>query len=407
MATMMDDFAGGSDAVRLMQRNIYGAQYDQQNIAADAEKKQLDNAVEKQRIKANDFQQAMTESGYKASEEAKAKIAQLSKSKEFLAKPVYEQMNEIAVIESSVNPEKANTLFKASSDAALKDEMQEARKQQRMSNNLTSLSNASRAIPEERLGEFFDQLPAEGKAEIAKRVGQANWDKMSPTEKRDTLSGIFTNAAQQVQREKLVKSGENVKILADARIEVAKVMSNRKSAASARGDTETVKRISLYEKKTGDIDSQFNRAVKSYRDSIVKEQAAATEARSAAKSAWFPSSKNAQAEEHEQAASKHRQDMLDLATDSNRKKIAAAKEILKGSELELALKNLNEEKQRLQIDLQRFSGDIDTTRDKAPSNQISPKPTSMPTPTQFDSQWKNISKGQGMWGPDGKYHVKQ
>ena len=47
---MMESMASGSTAARQMQQNVYGAQYDQQNIDAAAQKIQLDLQQEQANI---------------------------------------------------------------------------------------------------------------------------------------------------------------------------------------------------------------------------------------------------------------------------------------------------------------------------------------------------------------------
>ena len=44
MPYLMTDMAAGSTAARTMQQNMYGAEFDQQNIAADAQSKQIETS---------------------------------------------------------------------------------------------------------------------------------------------------------------------------------------------------------------------------------------------------------------------------------------------------------------------------------------------------------------------------
>ena len=82
---MMESMASGSTAARQMQQNVYGAQYDQQNIAADAQKKQLDLQQEQANIEKTKLVNLVTDTNFKASEQSKAKLQQLTASPEFIA----------------------------------------------------------------------------------------------------------------------------------------------------------------------------------------------------------------------------------------------------------------------------------------------------------------------------------
>lgn len=82
MPNMMESMASGSTAARQMQQNVYGAQYDQQNIAADAQKKQLDLQQEQANIEKTKLGNLVTETGFKAGEESKVKLQQLVQSPE-------------------------------------------------------------------------------------------------------------------------------------------------------------------------------------------------------------------------------------------------------------------------------------------------------------------------------------
>ena len=85
MAFLMTDVAAGSTAARQMQQNVYGAQYDQQNIDAAAQKIQLDLQQEQANIEKTKLVNLVTDTNFKASEQSKAKLQQLTASPEFIA----------------------------------------------------------------------------------------------------------------------------------------------------------------------------------------------------------------------------------------------------------------------------------------------------------------------------------
>ena len=87
---MMESMASGSTAARQMQQNVYGAQYDQQNIDAAAQKIQLDLQKEQAQIQEAETNTSqtklntiLTKSKFERSEDAIVKMQNLAGTEEF------------------------------------------------------------------------------------------------------------------------------------------------------------------------------------------------------------------------------------------------------------------------------------------------------------------------------------
>ena len=157
---MMESMASGSTAARQMQQNVYGAQYDQQNIAADAQKKQLDLQQEQANIEKTKLGNLVVDTNFKASEESKVKLQQLAGSPEFkaaddpgklrLAAAIQLQTGDVVNGAATFNSAVALDAKKIASDAKTHAANDEA---------IGKAYAAISAVPDNDVPAFFDRLP--------------------------------------------------------------------------------------------------------------------------------------------------------------------------------------------------------------------------------------------------------
>jgi hypothetical protein len=221
----MTDVAAGSTAARQMQQNVYGAQYDQQNIDAAAQKTQLDLQQEQANIEKTKLVNLVTNTNFKAAEQSKTKLQQLTASPEFIAANDQSKLRLAAAIQfqSGDITNGVNTL-----DAVGKLEMKEVLKnlkQQEVTRNVignayATIKNASTESSRTgtQAGEettpfqsLIDNLPTETKELIKKEIPK-----------------FFEQTDQKLQKMQLEQlhlnaSGQNNAATNETRLEIARI----------------------------------------------------------------------------------------------------------------------------------------------------------------------------------------
>jgi hypothetical protein len=225
MPNMMESMASGSTAVRQMQQNVYGAQYDQQNIDAAAQKIQLDLQQEQANIEKTKLVNLVTDTNFKAAEQSKTKLQQLTASPEFIAANDQSKLRLAAAIQfqSGDITNGVNTL-----DAVGKLEMKEVLKdlkKQEVTRNVignayATVKNASTESSRTgtQAGEettpfqsLIDNLPTETKELIKKEIPR-----------------FFEQTDQKLQKMQLEQlhlnaSGQNNAATNETRLEIARI----------------------------------------------------------------------------------------------------------------------------------------------------------------------------------------
>jgi len=209
----MTDVAAGSTAARQMQQNVYGAQYDQANIAADAQKKQLDLQQEQANIEKTKLSNLVTETGFKAGEESKVKLQQLAGSPEFkaaddagklrLAAAIQLQSGDIVNGAATYNSAIAQDVKKIANDAKTHAANDEA---------IGKAYAAISAVPDADVPAFFDRLPDANKKAAISQIGQENWDKYTGAQKKEVLKSLMLNTKGQIATQKQATELEKVEI---------------------------------------------------------------------------------------------------------------------------------------------------------------------------------------------------
>ena len=210
---MMESMASGSTAARQMQQNVYGAQYDQQNIAADAQKKQLDLQQEQANIEKTKLGNLVTETGFKAGEDSKVKLQQLAGSPEFkaaddpgklrLAAAIQLQTGDVINGAATFNSAVALDAKKIASDAKTHAANDEA---------IGKAYAAISAVPDNDVPAFFDRLPDANKKAAISQIGQENWDKYTGAQKKEVLKSLMLNTKGQIATQKQATELEKVEI---------------------------------------------------------------------------------------------------------------------------------------------------------------------------------------------------
>jgi hypothetical protein len=217
MPFLMTDVAAGSNAARTMQQNAYGAQFDQQNIAAEAQQKQLQlqkTAAETQQLQARanleKLQESMLGLEIQDKEESRKAAAKLMQT---IAPdtPLEEQLDKLSVAIAPFDPKGSKELSDASANHALKDANAALKKNEDARQHIGNLDSVVKAIPNDKLEEVLAQLPPADVKSVSDRVGPG-WAKMSPLEKKAVIHNLAEstdqklreqNIAMQIQKQKM------------------------------------------------------------------------------------------------------------------------------------------------------------------------------------------------------------
>lgn len=232
----MTDAAAGGQAALQLQQSMAAAPYVQQQTAAAAEETQL--KLQQDRLKASYAPQEaalklqqdqetlektklnnlVTSSGFKASEESRAKLKALADSAEFKAANDPEKLRMAAMVDAqSGNIESLKTNLAA---AELLESRQVAVKQKQLDQQAQEVGNAYgviAALPDDKVQEFVDRLPEANKKALVSQIGEDNWNKMSGAEKKEAAKNLMLNAKGQMATQLKTIELEKARIAAVSR----------------------------------------------------------------------------------------------------------------------------------------------------------------------------------------------
>jgi hypothetical protein len=276
MAFLMTDVVAGSNAARALQQNVYGAQYDQANIAAAAEQNQLKlqqdriktmYAPEEAKLKLEQDQlgiektrlaNLVADTGFKASQESKQKLRDLTETEEFKTADDAGKVRLWAMTEAKVSgdPTKLASNLQA---AEMLDAKAIATKQKQLDQNAQVIGNAYgviAALPDDKVDEFVSRLPEENRKALIGQIGEDNWSKMTGTEKKEAAKNLMFNAKGQLSNQLKQIEVEKQVLLNESRERIARIREDgRLNVKLAGGGTEREMRDwNLYNKASENID---------------------------------------------------------------------------------------------------------------------------------------------------------
>lgn len=214
MAFLMTDMAAGSTAARDLQKNVYGAQYDEANIAAAAEQNQ--QKIQEGNIKLQQDQlnvdktklsNLVADTGFKASQESKQKLIALTDTEEFKTANDADKVRLWAMTEAKVSgdPTKLASNLQA---AEILDAKAIATKQKQLDQNAQEIGNALAVVdalktPEQRTA-FFKEMETQQPEQyqnLIKQIGPSTFEKMDADERHGALKGLMNNASGQLKNQ--------------------------------------------------------------------------------------------------------------------------------------------------------------------------------------------------------------
>lgn len=238
----MTDMAAGSTAARNLQQNVYGAQYDEANIAAAAEQNQLKlqqdriktmYAPEEAKLKLEQDQlgnektklaNLVADTNFKASESSKTKLRQLAETDEFKKATDAEKLRMSAAVQFQ-NADVENGV-KTLTAAELYDTREIANKQKQLDQNAQQIGNAYgviAALPDDKVDEFVGRLPEENKKALISQVGEANWNSMTGAQKKEATKNLMLNAKGQMATQLKQIEVEKQALINESRERIARI----------------------------------------------------------------------------------------------------------------------------------------------------------------------------------------
>jgi len=246
MAFLMTDVAAGSTAARNLQQNIYGAQYDEANIAAAAEQNQL--KLQQDRIKTmyapeeaqlkleqdklgNEkikLANLVADTNFKSSEDSKAKLKALAQTEEFQKADDAERLRLSAAVQfQNADIENGTKTLVASELYVAKDL---ANKQKVLDQNSQQMGNAFAVVdalktPEQK-ETFFKEMETQQPEQyqnLIKQIGPSTFEKMTTEEKHGALKGLMFNAKGQLATQLKQIEAEKQILINESRERIARI----------------------------------------------------------------------------------------------------------------------------------------------------------------------------------------
>jgi hypothetical protein len=241
---MTDVAAGGQAALQL-----------QQTMAAAPDVKQAQaNTMEMQGLKLQEAQakiqqdaatlektklaNLVADSGFKSSQESKAKLRELAETPEFKEADDAGKLRLSAAAQFQ-NADIENGV-KTLAAAELYDSRAIATRQKQLDQTAQQIGNAYgviAAVPNDRVDEFINRLPEENKKALISQVGEDNWNSMTGTEKKEATKNLMLNAKGQMASQLRQIEAQKQILINESRERVAKIREDGRIKVKAMGNT--------------------------------------------------------------------------------------------------------------------------------------------------------------------------
>ena len=279
----MTDVAAGSNAARTLQQNIYGAQYDQANIAAAAEQNQqkiqegnIKLEQDKLNVDKTKLANLIADTGFKAGEASKQKLRELAETDEFKKATDAEKLRLSAAVQFK-NADIENGV-KTLTAAELYDTRELANKQKLLDQTAQQIGNAYgviAALADDKVDEFVGRLPEENKKALISQVGEANWNNMTGAEKKEATKNLMLNAKGQMATQLKQIEAEKQILINESRERIARIREDGLLNRKLSGGTDREMRDwNLYNKASENIDRSGKKTLEKLNEAVDAADAA-------------------------------------------------------------------------------------------------------------------------------------
>ena len=238
----MSDVAAGSNAALQLQRNMAAAP-DVQQMQTNVMQEQANTLQQQeQNVEKTKLANLVSSTGVKTDADIRSKIQNLVKDDSYIKASPSEQTLKLASLYGEAGKAEDSAKFmEASERIATRDLVNQSKKADIERQSIADASTVLETIPEAQVDERFNSLPEATRNLVIGRVGQGNWDKSSPKEKKAIVQGLFETANSKLQEQKILASVEIAKIRARAEVDKTQLRLTASERAKTLGDDKLVR----------------------------------------------------------------------------------------------------------------------------------------------------------------------
>jgi hypothetical protein len=281
----MSDMAAGSSAVRTLQENYGAAPYAAAEGAAKAQEAGVKLEQEQLNVEKTRLNNLVADTNFKATEDSRAKLQELTKSKEWTEAKDSDRLRMMSVAQMKSNDVEGGykTLLAAESYDA-KEAATEAKKLANADELLAKSYAILKTASPEQVDSFFAEMPKDQQDTLMAKVGPGVWQKMSTDQKKQVTETLFLNTRGQLQVQKMAADLARTKEIDATRVKVAEISrdwhvavknAGRATSGSGKGGSSSKDDITL-SKKFADVSDRHNRSYQQERKLLTEEVNAAT-----------------------------------------------------------------------------------------------------------------------------------
>ena len=285
MAYLMTDMAAGSTAARTMQQNAYGAQYDQANIAAQAQEAQIKVQQDQANLDKSKLNNIVEGSKIDVNTETKAAIGKLAKSAGWQDLSTSDQASKIAAAIMPFDPEKAEKLSMTAANIDYKEALTKAKESDA---NLRILGGAYASIAEtqpEDVGALLERMSPEQHKSIEAQIPNF-FKENNPTLQKSQLENLMLSSSGQavqlkIQSNERIHAAHEAAALRVAEIRTQGLLNARMIGLGTKQEDATLK---LFDSAKGEIDKTYQRQMDKAESDLVDLQSQVDISKAAS---WF------------------------------------------------------------------------------------------------------------------------
>jgi hypothetical protein len=242
MAFLMSDVAAGSNAALQLQRNMAAAPDVQQTQANVMQEQANTLQQQQQNVEKTKLANIVANTGIKTDADIRNKIQNLVKDDSYIKSSPSDQVLKMAsLVGESGKPEDMAKLIEVSEKITARDLLNQSRKADIERQSIADASSVLETIPEAQVNDRFNSLPEATRNLVVGRVGQANWDKSSPKEKKAIVQNLFETANSKLQEQKIQASIQMAQIRAAADVQKTQLRLAASERAKTIGDEKLVR----------------------------------------------------------------------------------------------------------------------------------------------------------------------
>jgi hypothetical protein len=211
MPLLMTDVAAGSDAALRLQQNMAAMPNVQQAQDIAMQDAQLKLQQEQENVQKTKFANIVAESGIKADQEAKTSMQKLMQSDKWkTADASGDEASKLRlqgnVLMEAGKYDAGEKALLAADSSDLKQQQAEAKRIDNDRQKIMSVSSVVESLPDDKVEQAIKDLPQGALKPVIDKVGEANWDKFTPKEKKAVVQNLMESANNKLQEQKIAAS---------------------------------------------------------------------------------------------------------------------------------------------------------------------------------------------------------